>query len=217
MWRRGNSFGRAMRSGLAAGARPDLGRLSRCPKPTSASCKIGRRSSWPSTPIRASCSRARSSRSTPRRQDTRTLLVRGRLPNPDRKLLPGMFANVAVLAGGPKDRHRAAHGGDLQPLRRQRLRGEGRRAGARRRRRAASEPARGRGRCHARSTADRSSPSSAASCTRAGARRTAWPSSTASRRASRWSPAASSSCNPAPPSRSTIRSALKPPAERPKQ
>jgi membrane fusion protein (multidrug efflux system) len=32
-------------------------------------------------------------------QDTRTLLVRGTLDNPDRKLLPGMFANVAVLAG----------------------------------------------------------------------------------------------------------------------
>jgi membrane fusion protein (multidrug efflux system) len=36
-------------------------------------------------------------------QDTRTLMVRARLPNPDRKLLPGMFANVAVLAGGAKD------------------------------------------------------------------------------------------------------------------
>jgi membrane fusion protein, multidrug efflux system len=34
--------------------------------------------------------------------DTRTLMVRARLPNPDRKLLPGMFANVAVLAGGAK-------------------------------------------------------------------------------------------------------------------
>ncbi len=34
-------------------------------------------------------------------QETRTLLVRGTLPNPDRKLLPGMFANVAVLAGEP--------------------------------------------------------------------------------------------------------------------
>lgn len=34
-------------------------------------------------------------------QDTRTLLVRGTLSNPDRKLLPGMFANVAVLAGAP--------------------------------------------------------------------------------------------------------------------
>lgn len=35
-------------------------------------------------------------------QETRTLLVRGTLPNPSRKLLPGMFANVAVLAGAPK-------------------------------------------------------------------------------------------------------------------
>jgi membrane fusion protein, multidrug efflux system len=34
-------------------------------------------------------------------QDTRTLLVRGTLANPERKLLPGMFANVAVLAGEP--------------------------------------------------------------------------------------------------------------------
>jgi membrane fusion protein (multidrug efflux system) len=36
-------------------------------------------------------------------QDTRTLLVRGSLPNPKRKLLPGMFANVTVLAGEPRD------------------------------------------------------------------------------------------------------------------
>jgi membrane fusion protein, multidrug efflux system len=36
-------------------------------------------------------------------QDTRTLLVRGLLPNPERKLLPGMFANVTVLAGEPAD------------------------------------------------------------------------------------------------------------------
>jgi membrane fusion protein (multidrug efflux system) len=35
-------------------------------------------------------------------QDTRTLMVRARLPNPERKLLPGMFANVAVLAGSAK-------------------------------------------------------------------------------------------------------------------
>jgi len=34
--------------------------------------------------------------------ETRTLLVRGTLPNPERTLLPGMFANVAVLAGAPK-------------------------------------------------------------------------------------------------------------------
>ncbi len=36
-------------------------------------------------------------------QDTRTLLVRGSLPNGLRKLLPGMFANVTVLAGESKD------------------------------------------------------------------------------------------------------------------
>jgi len=35
-------------------------------------------------------------------QETRTLLVRGTLENPERKLLPGMFANVAVLAGEPR-------------------------------------------------------------------------------------------------------------------
>jgi len=35
-------------------------------------------------------------------QDTRTLMVRARVPNPDRKLLPGMFANVAVLSSGAK-------------------------------------------------------------------------------------------------------------------
>ncbi len=36
-------------------------------------------------------------------QEARMLMVRARVPNPDRKLLPGMFANVAVLAGEPKD------------------------------------------------------------------------------------------------------------------
>jgi membrane fusion protein (multidrug efflux system) len=35
-------------------------------------------------------------------QDARTLIVRGRLPNSEHKLLPGMFANVAVLAGEPQ-------------------------------------------------------------------------------------------------------------------
>jgi membrane fusion protein (multidrug efflux system) len=34
--------------------------------------------------------------------DARTLMVRGSVPNPDRKLLPGMFANADVLAGEPK-------------------------------------------------------------------------------------------------------------------
>src|SRR4029078_13222140 len=36
-------------------------------------------------------------------QDARMLMVRARLPNPDRKLMPGMFANIAMLAGGAKD------------------------------------------------------------------------------------------------------------------
>lgn len=36
-------------------------------------------------------------------QDTRTLLVRAILPNKERKLLPGMFANVLVLVGEPAD------------------------------------------------------------------------------------------------------------------
>ncbi|MFZ1104652.1 MAG: efflux RND transporter periplasmic adaptor subunit [Hyphomicrobiaceae bacterium] len=35
-------------------------------------------------------------------QDTRTLLVRGSLPNRSAKLLPGMFANVTVLVGNPR-------------------------------------------------------------------------------------------------------------------
>jgi membrane fusion protein, multidrug efflux system len=35
-------------------------------------------------------------------QDTRTLLIRGSLPNQQRKLLPGMFANVTVLVGEPR-------------------------------------------------------------------------------------------------------------------
>jgi len=36
-------------------------------------------------------------------QDTRQLMVRGRIPNPERKLLPGMFANVTVLVGEAGD------------------------------------------------------------------------------------------------------------------
>jgi membrane fusion protein (multidrug efflux system) len=36
-------------------------------------------------------------------QDTRNLLVRAEFPNPDHKLLPGMFANVAVTTGAPAD------------------------------------------------------------------------------------------------------------------
>jgi membrane fusion protein, multidrug efflux system len=33
--------------------------------------------------------------------DTRTRMVRALLPNPDKMLLPGMFGNVAISAGGP--------------------------------------------------------------------------------------------------------------------
>ncbi|MBV8849278.1 MAG: efflux RND transporter periplasmic adaptor subunit [Methylobacteriaceae bacterium] len=34
--------------------------------------------------------------------DTRNVMVRGEIANPQKKLLPGMFANVNVLAGAPK-------------------------------------------------------------------------------------------------------------------
>ena len=34
--------------------------------------------------------------------DTRNFLVRAEIPNPNKKLLPGMFANVTVRAGAPK-------------------------------------------------------------------------------------------------------------------
>jgi membrane fusion protein, multidrug efflux system len=34
-------------------------------------------------------------------QDTRSIMVRGRLDNAEKQLLPGMFANVEVLAGAP--------------------------------------------------------------------------------------------------------------------
>ena len=36
-------------------------------------------------------------------QDTRNLLVRAEFPNPDHKLLPGMFANIQVTTGAPAD------------------------------------------------------------------------------------------------------------------
>ncbi|MCK5090420.1 MAG: efflux RND transporter periplasmic adaptor subunit, partial [Hyphomicrobiaceae bacterium] len=36
-------------------------------------------------------------------KDSRTLMVRGTFKNSDRKLIPGMFAEVAVLAGEPKE------------------------------------------------------------------------------------------------------------------
>jgi membrane fusion protein (multidrug efflux system) len=35
--------------------------------------------------------------------DTRNVLVRAEFPNPDRKLLPGMFANLEVTTGAPKE------------------------------------------------------------------------------------------------------------------
>ena len=36
-------------------------------------------------------------------QDSRSVLIRAELQNPDRRLLPGMFADVAVLAGAARD------------------------------------------------------------------------------------------------------------------
>ena len=36
-------------------------------------------------------------------EESRTLMVRGRLANPEHKLMPGMFANVAVLGEKPKE------------------------------------------------------------------------------------------------------------------
>ena len=36
-------------------------------------------------------------------QDSRSVLIRAELPNGDKRLLPGMFANVAVLAGAPRE------------------------------------------------------------------------------------------------------------------
>ncbi len=36
-------------------------------------------------------------------QDSRSVLVRAELPNADKRLLPGMFANVAVLSGAARD------------------------------------------------------------------------------------------------------------------
>jgi membrane fusion protein (multidrug efflux system) len=35
-------------------------------------------------------------------RDTRTVLVRAEIPNPDKKILPGMFANAEVEAGAPR-------------------------------------------------------------------------------------------------------------------
>ena len=55
--------------------------------------------------------------------DSRNVSVRAQFDNPDRKLLPGMFADVMVTTGAPPiGLHPAAHRNRLQPLRRQRLR-----------------------------------------------------------------------------------------------
>ena len=43
-------------------------------------------------------------------RDTRTILVRAEIANPDKKIMPGMFADVDLDAGSAaEDRHRAAH------------------------------------------------------------------------------------------------------------
>ncbi len=94
-------------------------------------------------------------------QDTRQLMVRGRLPNPERKLLPGMFANVAVVAGEPKTSGLgAAHGGHLRTLRRQHLGGE--RSGSARTRGAFGLGRGGGGKRHSGNEADRRAPFRAA-------------------------------------------------------
>ncbi|ODR96456.1 hypothetical protein AUC69_15015 [Methyloceanibacter superfactus] len=82
-------------------------------------------------------------------KESRTLLVRGRLANPDRKLLPGMFAEVDVLARPKGAGDGTAYGADLQPLWRQRLGGE--RGSAR----ACAHRGGGSGGCRGRRCADR--------------------------------------------------------------
>ena len=112
-------------------------------------------------------------------QDTRTLLVRGLLPNQERKLLPGMFANVTVLVGEPRDVvtvPRTAvtyslYGDSVYVVKPAPAKdGSGGSAAPRHR---ASRPS-------------RRSSSSAASCARARCARTASPSRPAWRPASRW-------------------------------
>ena len=145
-------------------------------------------------------------------QDARMLMVRAKVPNPDRKLLPGMFANVAVLAGGAKDfvtvpRTAVTYGlyGDSVWVVKEGAPEPAPAPHADRVKRAGGLG--GRRRCHADRRAFRPSPSSrssAASCAWARQRATGSPFSKASKPASRWSPAASSNCSLAPPSRSTI-------------
>ena len=113
----------------AAAARSDLRRLSRA-----------RGARWPRSPsartvtmtvdaIPAAASRERSRRSTRgSAPNSRNVTVRAEFANPDRKLLPGMFANLTVTTGATGRRaDAAAHRDRLQPLRRQRLRGQPRR------------------------------------------------------------------------------------------
>ena len=77
---------------------------SRCPSSTSASCAWASRSSSPSTRIPGQVFKGEIQSLDARvAQDTRTLLVRAILPNKERKLLPGMFANVTVLVGEAAD------------------------------------------------------------------------------------------------------------------
>ena len=78
--------------------------ISRCPSSTSASCASARPieltvDAFPGQVFKGEIQ----SLDARVAQDTRTLLVRGILPNQERKLLPGMFANVTVLAGEPAD------------------------------------------------------------------------------------------------------------------
>ena len=56
--------------------------------------------------------------------ESRNVIARAQFANPDLKLLPGMFADVVVTTGAPaRGVDRAAHRDRLQPLWRQRLRG----------------------------------------------------------------------------------------------
>ena len=90
-------------AGLAPVARSDLGRLPGA-RERRRQVQDGRRSRSPSTLIPGEIFKGEVEAFDARlNQDARTLMVRARVPNPERKLLPGMFANVAVLAGEPKD------------------------------------------------------------------------------------------------------------------
>ena len=74
---------------------------------------------------------------------SRNVTARAEFANADRKLLPGMFANLTVTTGAQRRRADvASHRDRLQPLRRQRVRGEARAACRRTRRNPAPEPLR---------------------------------------------------------------------------